>query len=275
MARSPFQPPHADAGALGPLAPLGVGDSDLIGARSLTCKRIRFRAAPEAKTEPDPPLEREERVEKLEDIRLSIGDKVQIENASDGSKHFVSLIGYAKGHSVIVSTPAQGDRVYFFREGQPFVVRLFAGRGVFAFSATVLRAANTPFPYLHLSYPPEVRGFLLRDAERARVRLIASATGKRVGPVAGVIDDLSPSGARFLARVALGGKGDPLQLKFRIELSGREDLLAVRAIIRALSERTDEGGTQIEHGLQFDGLTPGQQTTLEAFVYRQLLDEVG
>lgn len=272
MSASPFQPPKSGKDALAPMPALGVADSDLIGARSLTGRRIRFRQQGEA-VEPEPQGEREERVEKLEDVHLAIGDKVQIETVADGGRYFVTLVGYARGASVLVSTPV--DRSFLAREGQSLVVRLFAGRGVFAFSATVLKAVTHPFGHLHLTYPNEVRGFVLREAERARVKLIASATGQRVGPVAGIIDDLSPRGARFLSKVSIGKKGEPVQLKFRLELSGREELLTVRAIIRALSERRDEDGPQIEHGMQFVELSANQQTVLEAFVYRQLLDDAG
>lgn len=267
---NPFaiHPEDLQTTARGPLPPLGAAEHDLPAARTPGGGRIRFR-----RTEPDSPAApREEQDCALDDVRLAIGDRVQLESRTDGVRHLVQLVGYLRQASVIVTNPTAGERAVLVRDGQDFVVRLFTGRGVFAFAATVLKAPGAPFPHVHLSWPSQVRGFLLREAYRAEVELIASAAGRHIGPVAGIIDNLSPGGALLRTRVALGQKGDPVRVKFRVALDGRETLIAAEAQVRALSERERDGVLHFEHGLRLVGLSPLQHTQLEAYVYKVLLD---
>ena len=94
----------------------------------------------------------------LEETRLQIGDLVNLQAmANDGEQRYsVKLIGMSKGRSVLVSTLLVDGRYLLMKEGQGFVLRAFSGKNAYAFATQILKSMNTPYPYLHLSYPREV-----------------------------------------------------------------------------------------------------------------------
>lgn len=66
----------------------------------------------------------------LEEIKLAIGDALQIQTQAEQSesRYYVKLIGYLKGKSVLVTAPQVEGNLCYVKEGQAFVVRFFAGR---------------------------------------------------------------------------------------------------------------------------------------------------
>ncbi|MDP1924970.1 MAG: flagellar brake protein, partial [Thiobacillus sp.] len=110
------------------------------------------RSSPAGKAEPAP---REGGVLTLDQIKLAIGDAIQLQFQSDvePSRSFVTLIGYLEGQSVVVTTPIINGSMMLVREGQDFVVRLFSGKSAYAFTTSAKRVTNTPYPHLHLAYP--------------------------------------------------------------------------------------------------------------------------
>src|SRR3569623_3694572 len=137
---------------------------------------------PSAKTgkgEPAP-TPRESGVLSLDQIKLGIGDTIQLQFQSDvePSRCFVTLIGYLEGQSVIVPTPIINGCLMLVREGQDFVVRLISGKTAYAFTAMAKRVTNTPYPPLHLAYPKEVRGLVVRGSSRGRINIICHATSE-------------------------------------------------------------------------------------------------
>jgi len=92
--------------------------------------------------------QREAGVLSLDQIKLSIGDSIQLQFQSDleQSRCVVTLIGYLKGQSVIVTTPIINGTMMLVREGQDFVIRLFSGKSAYAFTTMAKRVTNTPYP---------------------------------------------------------------------------------------------------------------------------------
>lgn len=214
---------------------------------------------------------------RFEDVRLDIGDALQLQSQGDGgqSRFYVKLIGYLKGKSVIVSTPTVDGKVLLMREGQAFVVRMFSGKSVYAFGATVSKVANVPFPHLHLSYPNEVRGLVVRSGARARVNLICAVTGADGRSHAASLVDLSVGGAMLTAKGPIGGRDDGLSIKFRVVVSDVEEYLTVPAILRSVHAAVAADGEvpQVSHGVQFGDLPHSEKVVLSAFVYRTLFEE--
>lgn len=213
---------------------------------------------------------------RFEDVRLDIGDALQLQSQGDGgqSRYYVRLIGYLKGRSIIVSTPTADGKVLLMREGQAFVVRMFSGKSVFAFGATIAKVANVPFPHLHLSYPSEVRGLVVRSGARARVNLICAVTGADGRSHAASLVDLSVGGAMLTAKGPIGGKDDGLSIKFRVVVNDVEEYLTVPAILRSVhAAAADSEISQVNHGVQFGELPHSDKVVLSAFVYRTLFEE--
>ena len=215
-----------------------------------------------------------ERIVPLDEIKLAIGDSFQIQAQAEQAEsgYYVKLIGYLKGRSVIVTMPEVDGRLCFVREGQAFVVRFFAGRNAYAFTASVLRSSNIPFPHLHLSYPSQVRGLMVRTGERVPVRIICAVAiqdDTRTVTTAAMVTNISVSGAMLASKGRLGNKGDLLSIKFRVDIREIEFLASIDATIRYVS--SDESG-EFLHGVQFAGLPNDVAIALTAFVYQKLAE---
>jgi len=213
----------------------------------------------------------------FDDVRLDIGDTLQLQSQGDTaqSRYYVKLIGYLKGKSIIVSTPSVDGKVLLMREGQAFVVRMFSGKSVYAFGTTIYKVANVPFPHLHLSYPNQVRGLVVRRGARARVNLICAVTGSDGRAHAASLVDLSTGGAMLTAKTPVGKKDDSISIKFRVTVSDVEEYLTVPAVLRSVHATAVAEGEvpQVTHGVQFGDIPYSEQVVLSAFVYRALFEE--
>ncbi|NTV10325.1 MAG: flagellar brake protein [Zoogloea sp.] len=213
----------------------------------------------------------------LDAIRLEIGDTLQLQSQAEGAsvRYYVKLIGYLKGKSVVVTTPVVDGKVALIREGQAFVVRMFSGKSVYAFPASVFKVVNTPYPHLHLTYPGQVRGLVVRRGARARVNVIAAVQDAEARSHAATIVNLSTGGALLLAKSPLGVKDDVITVKFRVIVSDVEKFITVQAIIRAIHSATHEDGDLVymHHGVQFLDVEHSEQVTLAAYVYQRLFEE--
>ena len=215
----------------------------------------------------------------LDEVKLQIGDPVQIQtqDSQNPLRYYVRLVGYAKGRSVLLTMPMVEDRVALVREGQAFVVRAFSGKHAYAFTASVTRATSAPFPHMHLSWPAEVRGMLVRHNPRVETRIIAAVSRPGGGPDDGraaTLVNLSTSGALMACREPLGERGDALVVKFKLAQEGIESYLGINALIRATQREREEGILGgIRHGVEFVDLLPADHLTLSAYVYRKLADE--
>lgn len=210
---------------------------------------------------------------RLEDVRLKIGETVQLQSTAerDPPRHYVKLIGYAKGRSFIVTTPTQDGSYLLVRDGLGYVVRMFAGKNIYAFSASVIRSANTPYPHLHLTYPDEVVTRAVRGAERVDVRLIASVDNGSGRPVPATVENLSASGAGLHSRSQLGAVGAELKLGFKLELDGIARVLSIAAVVRIVQPSVTTEGEWMT-GVAFRAIEAEQRLLLSGYIYRALAE---
>ena len=211
----------------------------------------------------------------LEDIRMQIGDTLQLQAAGeDGQRHTVKLLGYAKGRSVMVTPPMIDGAYAIVKQDAAFVVRFFSGKSVYAFPSHVLKMANTPFPYLHLSYPKKVRGMRVRRAQRASVKLITAVTDMYGALYAGTMLDISKGGSLMAAKTAIGGAGDEIQLKFRLQFDDIDQFVHVKAAIRSVQRNPDAESEALSfnHGLEFIEVQESDRLALAAFTYQKLIE---
>lgn len=233
--------------------------------------------APAPKVGADTPDRSAEDLCTFDEVKLDFGDTLQLQHQSDGgqARYYVKLIGYLKGKSIIVTTPTQEGKVLLMREGQAFVVRLFSGKSVYAFGTSIFKVANVPFPHLHLTYPSQVRGLVVRRGARARVNLIAAVSSADGRAHAATLVDLSTGGAMLTAKVPMGVKDDRITLKFRVVVSEVEQYLTLPAVLRSVHATAGTEGEPalVNHGVQFEGMPHAEQVVLSAFVYRILFEE--
>jgi c-di-GMP-binding flagellar brake protein YcgR len=228
-----------------------------------------------------PEATRQEAVEKslaLDEARLLIGDLINVQTQSGTAieRYSVKLLGMCKGRSVLVTTPMIDGKYLLMREGQGFILRAFSGKSAYAFTTQILKSVNTPYPYLHLAYPREVKSLVVRRGARADVRVICAIIACDDAPLqaAGTIVNLSVGGALMLAKQALGKKGQQLTIKFKVMLNGIEALLELKTVIRAINvDQSGESDTPYQLGIQFVDVSAEDSIPLLAYVYQQLLEE--
>ncbi len=211
----------------------------------------------------------------LDQIKLNIGDSIQLQfqTGLEPSRSFVTLIGYLEGQSIVVTTPVINGSLMLVREGQDFVVRLFSGKSVYAFTASARRVTNTPYPHLHLSYPREVRGLVVRNAPRSRINIICHATTETGRGHACVARDISIGGALIAAGDKIGDVGDPLTLKLRVKVNDAEHLLALNCRIRSVNASrpaADERPAML-HGLCFEEVSSQDTLVISTLLYQNMI----
>lgn len=213
----------------------------------------------------------------LDQIKLKIGDVMQLQIQSEfgDSRHYVNLIGYLKGESVVVTTPVEDGKVMLIREGQSFVVRFFSGKNAYAFSVIARRVTNVPFPHVHLSYPKEVRAMVIRSSSRARVNLIGSAASSEGVRYACHVRDLSTGGALLAAKEVMGEVGDFLQLSLRVKVGGAEHLLDLGCRVRSRNSEQQQGESLVSkmHGVSFEHPSVQDALVLTALLYASMQDQ--
>ena len=235
--------------------------------------RMNVHAGPDAEPKTSP--EKEGILLDLEEIRMQVGDVLQLQAAGeDGQRHAVKLLGYARGRSVMVTPPMVDGAYAIVKQDAAFVVRFFSGKSVYAFPAHVLKMSNTPFPYLHLSYPKKVRGMRVRRAQRAGVKLITSVTDMYGALYAGTMLDISKGGTLLAAKAAIGSVGDQILLKFRLQFDDIDQFVHVRAAIRSAQKNPDADRESLAfiHGLEFVEVQESDRLTLSAFTYQKLIE---
>lgn len=219
--------------------------------------------------------QRESGVMTLDQVKLSVGDSIQLQFQSDiePSRSFVTLVGYLKGQSVIVTTPIINGTMMLVREGQDFVIRLFSGKSVYAFSSKAIRVTNTPYPHLHLSYPKEVRGQVIRGSPRGRINIICHATVEDGRGYACVARDISIGGALIAVSEKIGDVGAPLTLKFRVKVGDTEHVLSLDCIIRSVnaSRPAEDEKPATLHGLSFEALTSQDTLVISTMLYQNMV----
>ncbi len=217
-----------------------------------------------------------EQVEDLQAIKLAIGDTVQLQDFSfDKQRYFVKLIGFMNRRSVLVSHPRQDEKLSFVKEGQGFLVRGFAGTKTYEFSSNVISVCLTPYPYLHLAFPPQIKTTNMRGAVRIKLRLPCSIESQVTGQkVSAIIEDMSISGARIHASKAFGAVGDAVSVSLRMQVGGENQVFLVSAVVRNVSREKDSqtGGDIVMHGMEFVQSVSVDLTVLQNYIYKSMLE---
>lgn len=217
----------------------------------------------------------------FDSMKLKVGDRLQIQPPSRLSKDrvVVRLIGYINNVSLLIMPPrdADGFRLQLM-ENEKLVVRVFTSQNAFGFSATIIKIVKFPFEYLHLSFPAEVKGMVIRKAPRIRTKIICAVTTAQADDesMAGMLVNLSAHGALLDSRRAIGNKGDTIKLVFRVTLHTIDALLNISAVVRA--QFTDEAPADgrnnfVHHGLEFVDLQTNDTLILQSMIYQQMIEQ--
>jgi c-di-GMP-binding flagellar brake protein YcgR len=219
----------------------------------------------------------------FESMGLQVGDRLQFELLTDSLqiRHLTSLIGFVKDLSVLVRTPVVKGLPVPVAEADPVLIRAFSGRNAYAFETTVARIGRSPYPYLHLAYPRQVRMVAIRDALRVRSDLVATALNLERNPGGtpqpGTIADLSVTGAQLDSARELGSSGERLQLFFKFTLSPAdyEVKLSPKVTIQSCRKLQDEksGEEFYRHGLHFEKMHTTESLLIQSYIQQVMLTD--
>ncbi|HEY3430916.1 MAG TPA: flagellar brake protein [Rhodocyclaceae bacterium] len=229
------------------------------------------------------PLEpTEQKVYSFSDMRLRVGDRLQIEPPATVStdRHTAKVIGWVDNFSLLVSTPTVGGLRVPFRDGDKVVVRMFTNQNAFAFNTDVMRGIKIPLDYLHLTFPTEIQGAVIRKSPRIRMRLITTVsplppegnTPLEQERFSAILLNISADGTLIQAKQALTEKGGRLRLAFRVNLHDVDALLTVNAVVRSVFAEEGKVGVML-HGVQFEKLEPNDQLILQSMIYQKMVEQ--
>ena len=216
------------------------------------------------------------------DMNLKTGDRIQLQPPAQlgSERHIVKLVGYLEPFSVLVTAPmVHGVRLPLL-EDENVVARVFSGQNAFGFTCTIKRVCKVPFDYLHLSFPDEIQGAIIRKSPRIRMKIIASILdpdNEGAEPLSGMIVNISSTGARLDARKPLGRGGKKLKLSFRVNLHNMDVFLTTGAVIRSVlrDDAANEAGqsAMVHHGIEFQNLQPNDSMILQSLIYQKMIEQ--
>lgn len=220
-----------------------------------------------------------DRIYTFEAMKLKVNDRLQIQPPAHLAQEraVVRLIGYVNNLCLFVTAPRQPDGLRMqLNEGDELVVRIFSSQNAFGFSSAITKIIKLPFEYLHLSFPTEVKGMLVRKAPRVKTRIICSISTGQAGEenLTGILTNISANGALLASRRSIANTNTSIKLAFRLMLHGHETLLSLNAVVRSqFSDETPANPTPANHGLEFIDLTPHEIMLLQSMVYQQMIEQ--
>ncbi|OIQ99917.1 flagellar protein YcgR [mine drainage metagenome] len=217
----------------------------------------------------------------FDDMKLKAEDRLQLEPPAQLTRErfTVKVIGFLRGASLLVSMPitANGLRLQLM-EKEKLVMRSFSGQNAFGFACTIERICKIPYEYMHLSFPDNIQGIMIRKAPRVKTRIIAAVQDTKTGAekqISALISDISANGVSLEARQMLGDKGDVLNLAFRVQLHNIDAYLSLKGVIRAVFtvDPADHSKTAlIRHGIEFKDMQVNDSVILQSLIYQQMIE---
>lgn len=210
-------------------------------------------------------------------IKPQPGERVQLllPNRNLQTYYSVRLVGYARNWSILVTTPFVGATPLILADGEPVEVRMVTGNYIHAFRSPIQRLCVSPFHYMHLEYPVEVRVQKLRRSPWARVNIEATVTDAQGGRELVRIVNLSADGAQLHAPPLLGEPGAALKLSFHAEMDELKTALNLDAAI--LHVHAPQAGREaaegvVEYGIAFRDVPAADALWLKGVVYRHIAE---
>ncbi|MDR4514906.1 flagellar brake protein [Nitrosomonas sp.] len=166
--------------------------------------------------------EKREKQFTFEDLKLKVGDQLQIRlsmqekgacRPENGRYYLTNLIGYFQGRSLLSSIPQSTQLA-----GCPLVendkldVFFFNGKTLFKFSSFVDKIISLPFKYMHLSFPDQISGQIIRKSKRTSVCINAIIKNPKILVK---ISDISMTGAKIQSSSDIGKLSDSIEIALK------------------------------------------------------------
>ena len=227
---------------------------------------------PRKKTEDKKPAPKTDFIIDIDDARWYVGETIQMQSSSDSSvRYTVKLIGFIKGKSLLLTAPTIDGKYVMIRDDQSFILRAFPGKKAYAFTSSAVKSVYSPHPYLHMTYPKQVRCTVIRQGARASVKIIAAVhLSNPERTTAATITDLSLGGCSLILKNSVGEKDDTGAIKFKITVLDTDEFLSVDFTLRSVT--LSENGDGYRYGFEFTSMTQQIRLLLAAFVYQTIAE---
>lgn len=202
--------------------------------------------------------------------------KLEFDNRKD-ERYTAYIIGHSIGQSITITAPTSLDnKVVLIRQDQAVTVRYFVDTVACGFESTVIKVCNTPYPYLHLVYPNDIRCDELRKEKRVSTRLNATWSGRFENKTIrgrGEILDLSVHGLSLSSSDKLGQITDKIDIMATLPVGKVERLFTTSAIIRSVREiEQSEDSTSYLYGMEFNHVLEDDYILISAYVNSELIN---
>lgn len=216
---------------------------------------------------------------KFQDMHLKVNDRLQIQLPTNirgeccvigGGFCKTRLLGYAENKTVLISMPqlAKLKNLYLL-DGDQVTIQLFNGQHAFSFLSFIDRIIKSPIYYIHLSFPTEINGQLIRKSRRIKTNIVIAIANN---PAPATITNLSMTGAEIRSNASFGQIAETISLSFTVEIFGANTTLSLQAIIRSIKPAANKIGDTIKFGIEFQELESEQSYALQSFVYQELVE---
>lgn len=205
------------------------------------------------------------------DMHLTIGALMGLRpqmGASGAPMHPCRLIGLAPNDAMFVTLPIADGRAVPITPSENVEIVAIASQAVYRFVCTVEGLCQTPFDYLVLSKPANIRRLRERRSIRVRaqfpVRYGIGEEGEQYDGVA-IARGISALGISVSAAWALGKVGERLRVAFDLRSGDAVTSIATTAVVRNVQTEAATGNATL--GLELDRLTPAEQMAMKVYVF--------
>ncbi|MFZ2406696.1 MAG: flagellar brake protein [Methylobacter sp.] len=209
----------------------------------------------------------------FKEINLQVGARLQmaLQHGSKQSIYYTELIGYVDGEYLIIKMPFENGLSVQMQVDERVTLRILSGVDVFTLTCRIKNIFRAPHYYMHLSFPTDIKAIALRGAVRVKVNLPVQVNG--LG--AGVISDISVTGAAIIADSAQGELNEEIIISFEfpIKPTNQSAHIETRATIRsvqALPSKKQDAPPRYTHGISFHELDLTSQVMLLNFIYESM-----
>lgn len=212
---------------------------------------------------------------KFADLNLKIGARLQLQVQGKDYKPYhceARLLGYRPNGSVLVIIVEKPPQVVLL-EGIEASARLAVPAGLVDFKTTIEQLCESPYRYLHLSYPDAIQLKPLRSEARfkftAQFSMVAETSlGMKLDSISGNFLDISLNGARVALEKKMGDIVTRLLISTEVTVGGIQQQLELTAEIkRSFGQDAELKGQPYVYGVSFVEVSAEQQMLLMALCY--------
>lgn len=210
----------------------------------------------------------------FKDLNLQVGIRLQmaLQHGTKQLIYYTELIGYADGEYLIIKTPFVNGLSVPMRVDEPVTLRILSGVNVFILTCKVKTIFRAPHYFILLSFPTEIKSMAIRGAIRAKVKLPVQVNGIAQ---AGMITDISVTGAEIVADSALGKMNEEVFISFEFPIkpthqNAHIDTKATIRSIQAAPSKKQNAPSRFSHGISFHELDLTNQVMLLNFIYESM-----